>query len=134
MDLYLFDQFEDVTHLGAWLEKRGIPKIENILDELPTWGYIAFKDKAPIACAFLRTCEGGHAMIDGLTSNPDAPSQDRHQAIDALVEKLHQKAKELNVKNLYFFSLDTGTLERAQRHGYVKLPHTLMGLDLSSRG
>ena len=83
-----------------------------------------------IAVAFLRMVEGGYAHFDGLVTNPDAPSDLRHSAIDLLSAQTIELAKELKLKGLIAHSTDENTLTRSAKHGFIKSDAVLVVLDL----
>lgn len=120
----------EFTILNYWLEKRGHQQVEE--DSLPKIGYIVLDDDAPICVGFLRRCEGNFGFLDGLATNPEVPGPIRHVAIDALVTKIIMKATEIGLTNLIAWSLDKGTLERSETHGFVKSPYTLITKDLKA--
>ena len=99
-------------------------------DELPTIGFVAFGGGKMIATAFLRRVEGGFAQLDGLMTNPSASSQERHVALDLVVDKLIEHARGLKIKHLIAFSNDSSTLLRSKAHGFVKQPYTMIAVDL----
>ena len=120
---------EELNLLNSWLIYRGSPSVD--MRETAGIGYIAYEeikgdDDRPVAVAFLRRCEGGFGMLDGLCTNPSAPSEVRHIAIDKVVEKVIDRAKKYGMKHLLSWSLDAGTLERSQRHGFVRPPYVLI--------
>lgn len=121
-----------IPALNSWLKAHGHPI--PALIEYPELGYIACDANGPIAAGFLRRVEGGYAQIDGLTSNPGRNGADRHQAIDMVAETLIEKARSLKISAILVLSQDESTIMRSERHGFRKLPHTLLGVDLNSRG
>lgn len=101
-------------------------------DEIPEIGFIIYELDTPVATAFLRRCEGNYAQIDGLASNVKCSSEQRHSALDAAIQACILTAKELRISNLYAFSKDGPTIERSERHGFVKLPaYSLLAYDLN---
>lgn len=128
MKILKFNKKSHMRALASILSTRGsyVPTKE----ETPEIGYLALKGGIVVATAFLRRCEGGYAQIDGLTSNQHCPSQDRHVALNKVIQKCIEKAKELEIKQLFAFSMDSSTIERSIKMGFVKLPHTLLGIDI----
>lgn len=124
-------EFRIVDHISTirhWLSQRGLSCA--LADELPELGYIAFERDEPIAAGFIRKVEPHFAQLDGLITNPMALSADRHAAIDLVVSEIIKKSKELKIRQLLAVSVDEGTLERSKKHGFQKLPHTVIALDL----
>lgn len=113
-----------------YLRKAYIP----FKEEFPKIGYVAYKGNEPIAAAFLRIVEGDFAQIDGLCTNPEALPQDRSKANDLLIAQLIETAKEMgNIKTIVSYSLDKNTIMRAESHGFVATPHTVLALDLKAK-
>lgn len=102
----------------------------DLIHEIPKVGFIALRDKEPVASAFLRRLEYNYGMIDGLITNPNSLPEYRHFAIDALIDKIKEKAIDLGIRRLIAFSVDKSTLARSSRLGFVQLPDTLIALDL----
>ena len=102
-------------------------------DEMPTVGFVAKLDESPVAMGFIRRVEGSYGQLDGLVSNPSFPGDLRSQAIDIVVENIINKAKLMNLKSLTATSVDKFTLERSIKHGFVKLPHTVIIADLAQK-
>jgi hypothetical protein len=111
-----------------WLEARGMSAKGS--ENLPCVGYVALSEAKPVAIAFLRICEGSLAIIEGLTTNPEAPSAVRHNAINDLIMQLINDAKMLGVKQLLSYSIDGDTIKRSESYGFKLLPHSLIGMDL----
>jgi hypothetical protein len=118
--------------LRHWLTERAV-HIPND-DEIPSIGYILYTGNVPIAIGFLRLVEGGYGYIDSLATNPKAPATIRDKALDQIFTSLIEKAKELELKGLSGTSIDEKTLMRAQRHGFLALPHITMTLTLKDKG
>lgn len=93
---------------------------------MPEIGYTAYKDGTPIAVAFLRRCEGQVAILDSLCTNPKAKSEDRHEAIDLLVNKIIEQCDYMKIKSLFAFTVDEGILERSKKHGFIKQAHIVI--------
>lgn len=100
------------------------------LKEMPSIGYVAVLSGRLIAAVFLRKVEGGIAQIDTLVSNPTSTGEERHCAIDLVVEKVLEKAKKLNINGILFTSEDSGTIMRSHKYGFKKTRLTLMAVDL----
>lgn len=120
---------EDVPVLNEWLKIRGMKYLDP--KELPAIGFIVFDGETAICAAFLRRCEGNLGFIEGLASNPDIPGPIRHIAIDGVVSRVIQEAKDREMTNLMAWSVDTSTLERSAKHGFKKLQQTLIAKDLT---
>lgn len=102
----------------------------SLIPELPQFGLIAFIEGEPVAAGFLRQVEGGFAMLDGLISNPNKSSEERHEAIDGVVHGLTAMAQRTGLTKLIAFSEDEGTLKRSLEHGFVHMKHSFIVLNL----
>lgn len=123
--------FEHYDTMCEWLKLRNsyIPKI----GILPETGLVIFERGTPVAAGFLRKCEGSLAIFDGLVTDPNAESSQRNQALDLLVSQLIKTAKELELKGIIAWTREDVVLMRSYRHGFKKLPETVIALDLSSQ-
>lgn len=129
LTLKYFD-FSDIGDLNNWLKARGRAPQE--VSDLPAVGFVVLSEEIRVAACFLRRCEGGIGIVDGLTTNPDAPSELRHVSIDLVVKAICEEAKQREITQLIAWTVDKGTLERGcLRHGFQKSPHTFMAKDLS---
>jgi N-acetylglutamate synthase-like GNAT family acetyltransferase len=124
-----FDKCKHLDITNGWLEARNLKPV----DDVPELGFIAFERGEPIACAFIRRVEGGYAQLDGLTTNPDFPGDQRSTAIDSIVEHLMNKAKQLGIKSIYAHSVDLHTLLRSSKHGFEVTPQVLIVADLTQK-
>lgn len=117
--------------LGAWLKARNqrVP----LHNEMPALGFVVRSSDHAVAMGFIRRVEGGFGQLDGLCTNPHAPAKDRNDAIDLVVSKLLQSARELEIKGLVSTSIDKNTLERSLKHGFTQQPHSVIAIDLSAK-
>jgi hypothetical protein len=115
--------------IKSWAVKRLLSS--DILNDLPKIGFIAFDDdECAVACAFLRKCEGNVGILEGLMTNPECNSFDRHLAIDMSVKCLIKFSISRKYKVILAYSLDESTLARSSSHGFIRQEHTLIKLDL----
>jgi N-acetylglutamate synthase-like GNAT family acetyltransferase len=128
MEVLPFDHNSHAIALYLMLAKRAHP----IPHELPATGCVAVKDNQVIAACFLRKVEGGYGMIDGLVSHPDAPSKERHEALDLAIQYCIDQAKANGIKHLVSFCLNDSTTSRAERNGFVKQPHSMVTLSIKA--
>ncbi len=101
-----------------------------ILKDLPQIGYICFHHEVPIAIGFLRRMEGPYAILDSYMTNPHLDADIRNTALDKITESLLYYAKKNNVIKVLAFSLDSNTIQRALRHGFVQHSHVFTSLTL----
>lgn len=125
-----YDEDQDLHHINKWLQEHKRPEVDPY--DVPDIGFMANFKNRPIAAGFLRQIEGENALFDSLISNPGATSEFRHIAIDMVVNEIVRIARERGIRQILAFSIDEGTLKRAIRHNFVKLPHTVIALDLKN--
>ena len=101
--------------------------------EMPEYGYVVMSDDTIIATAFLRRIEGGFIQLDGLSTNPGMAPHIRNEAIELALSACYSKAKELGYTSILAMSMDSSTLLRSINHGFVRLPHALIVLDLTRK-
>lgn len=123
MTVYPYNPLHHEHIVAAWMIKRGLEPIR----DLPRIGFIAV-DSDYLAAAFLREIEGDYAFLDGLVSNPDMPGIDRNNALDLVVKATLEKAKERGFLGVMAYSKDDSTLKRSEKHGFSRLPFTMIGL------
>ena len=126
------EPFYSPTHLpilNSWLNARECPPAT----DLPVLGLVVSVDYENVAMGFLRFCEGGYALFDGLCTNPAMPPDTRSHALDLLVSSLIGKSKQLQLKGIMAWSKDKNTLERAAKHGFVESIDKFISLALTSK-
>lgn len=70
-------------------------------------------------------------MLDALCSDPNAESAHRHEALDAMISAVKEKAKSMGYQGIFAHTVDKGTLLRSIKHGFEATPHTLIVSDFS---
>lgn len=129
MDVIPYEAKLHNRYISQWLASRDLKN--NFANDLPEIGYITVDRNRPIAAGFIRRMEGNFAMLDSLITDPLAVAELRSKAIDLVVTKLIKEAKLLEIKHFFAFSKDANTIERSLKHGFMKLPDTVIGVDLS---
>ena len=115
----------DFQTLNQWLHAHNHQMVE--YTELPVSGYVVEDWGIPVAMAFLRMVEGDSAIAESLVTDPSAPLCKRVKAIDQIIEKLCQVAKDRGIKHLIATTVSTGVLTRiSKRHGFVKSEQILL--------
>lgn len=123
-----YEKSKHLAYVIDWLVLRGLdPAVSYDLAEV---GWVAYGTDYPVAIGFLRRMEGGHAMIDGLVTNPKATRAERNDGINDVILFLIDTAKTLGFKKLLAYSVDDGIINRSGIYGFTRLPHTLIGMDL----
>jgi hypothetical protein len=122
-----FNVDEHLKFINEWLIARNMHEITS--EDIPQLGYILFHENLPVVTAFLRVCEGDMGFLEGLTTNPEAHSLIRNIGIDAITNQIVKKSKDLGMKRIIAWSLDSGTLLRSEKHGFLRSPFTLIVRD-----
>lgn len=123
---YVKDKHQD--YLMAWLKARKMPPA--LAEDVPSIGLILFEGSLPIAIAFVRQAEGDIGYFEGLCTNPNVAAETRNIAVDALVLQIIETAKEFKMRMIRASTADNNTLTRALRHGFRKLPGTMIAIEL----
>lgn len=109
------------------LESQNYPDIGNITyNTLPKVGF-RYQD---IAFGFLRMVEGGYAQIDTLVSNANYPSEDRHEAVTAVVNELLRVAKYMELNGIICFTKEPSIIARAKELGFHLVDQTIIAKSL----
>lgn len=115
----------DFQLLNEWLDYHKHPMIE--LAELPMTGFVVEDQSEPISMAFLRMVEGDIAIAESLVTDFNAPLCKRTKAIDEVIEKLFQVAKDRGIKHLVATTDSSGVVARiSKRHGFNVSKQTLL--------
>jgi hypothetical protein len=115
--------------ISHWFDIREMDR--RGLLELPVFGCVVYNSDTPIAIGFLRQIEDGFAMFDSIITDPNQPAEMRNEALDFLFDGLIKKAKSINIKQIFGFTLDANTVERSLKHGFQKQHYTTAVLDLT---
>ena len=108
------------------LTKHGHPVPSE--DEIPAVGWVAMNNEYIVAIGFLRRMEGNHALLDGLTTNPEASPEARHLGLTGVVTALIKSAKELKIRQIVAYTLDESVVKRALVHGFSTTQHKTLVL------
>lgn len=126
-----FETVHQLKDLLCWLKHREayIP----IAQEMPKVGVMVYIDGTAVSACFLRMVEGGTAILDGLATNPESSSANRHEAIEAAVKSLIDTAKRMELKGIIAFTKDITVHMRAQNlHDFVATSDSVLTLSLRS--
>lgn len=120
-------KFKHYSLLTEMLEAQSCPWLSGVsYQTLPKIGYIVLLGKQPLAAGFLRRVEGGYGYIDTVVTNPHFGSQMRHQALEIIVKKLLEEAKDLRLRGLIGSTNDAGVLKRAKDLGFTEIDHRVL--------
>lgn len=116
--MILFDAKKHWNLLEVWWKERGF--IAPPLELLPPTGVIARVDGQFVCAGFLTKTDAGAAVLGHFVSDPEATSEHRHEALDAVISFLVQTAKFDNFKYA-FMSTNLPNLEtRYLAHNFIK--------------
>lgn len=101
----------DYEEMKSWYNKRNEDCIP--IHFLPKVGFII----PNICVGFLYQTDGKFGLIENFITNPDADKKDRHEALDLLIQKLLDTAKELNYTYIIATTNDESILKRGRRAG-----------------
>lgn len=96
------------------------------MDTLPKIGFIVLKNSIPISAGFLRKLEPCYGQIDTLVSNAEKTKEERHEALEIVVNCLIHFAKENGIKGLVCHTKDEGILKRAKSLGFHVVPEQII--------
>jgi hypothetical protein len=129
MDTIRFDFNTHFEHYNAMRVKHNM--VPASVSSIPALGFVVECNFVPVAYAFVRLVEGGYGQLDGFIVNPDFHGEQRDKALNMVTDACESKAKAIGITHLYAFCETKPPIERALRHGYAKLSHTIMVLDLT---
>lgn len=131
MNIRRFDLKTDRKYAVELMLKRGLNL--NLLNDLPQLGLIALDLPTPGAMGFLRRMEGDQYIFDSLITNPDLEPEVRDVLLDKLVTELVALASSQAITKILAYTVDNNVIERAKKHGFEVLPHTVLSLDRGSK-
>lgn len=117
---------KDFEVIDKWQKLRGL----NLTCRagLPSTGLVVLDDNEPIACGFLRKCEGNLAIIDSVITNPELSLKKRSKAIDILFERLIELSKEFGIDQIVGITTKSGMIKKSKKHGFIESNYKLMTL------
>ncbi len=107
----------DKVSIGRWLKKLN--------SEQQPMPYNAFVVPG-VAAMGLRFIDEQYALIDSMVTNPHCSSSVRHKALDSLYNHIFKCIDSMGISSLIGFTVHGDALERAKRHGFKVLPHTVL--------
>ena len=105
---------EDFDSICEWYDARGVecPKAH----QLPSIGYIV----PGVAAGFLYKTDSTICLIEGLISNPEAPTFKRSEAIDLVIAEILKEAERLGFDKIFGFTSYESVVTRVVRHGFMR--------------
>lgn len=112
-------QFDAKKHwllLQLWWSERkfNCPPLEL----MPQTGYLVSLNDQAVCAGFLTLTDAGVAVMGHFVSDPRVPGEHRHGALDLLISKLIDKAKQSQFKYLFCSTNLPDLEERFKRHGF----------------
>lgn len=103
----------DKEQINNWFYLR---KLNNLpLINLPQIGYIV----PDVAAGFLIKTDFNFCILEPFFSNPEAPKEVRDEALDQIIIKLTEYAKNNKFSALYGFSTSVPMIKRGLKHGFT---------------
>ena len=102
----------DIRAIKEWYRWRG--EHFNGFRLLPPIGLIV----PNVAAGWLVQTDAGLAMLEGYITNPEASSEKRNAALDAITQGLISRAHKLGYTSVVALFTDDGIGSRAGRHGF----------------
>lgn len=121
---------DDYDLIASWLFQRNIDLWQK--SYVPKVGFVATVDEKPVAMGFIRDVEGNLCMLDGLITDPTQLPEVRNKAIDSVVKKLIDTAKELNYMGMIALTVEETVIKRSLRHNFIVTNQAVIALDLRS--
>lgn len=112
-------QHSDLSSLNKWLKKRAHPQVQ--WSDMPEYSFII----PGVASASLRRCEGEVGILDSIVTNPYTSALIRNAALNQLFKACLGIS---SFKRIIGFTVDAHTHERALKHGFRQLPHSVYSL------
>ena len=97
----------DRKEVDEWRKRHLLPAWTSAM--YPRLGFI----EPGVAVVFLYLCEGGLGLVEGLLTNPDAPSEARHKAFSDGWRMLTAEAKAAGVRRLIALTANFASTKRS---------------------
>jgi hypothetical protein len=112
MEARPYNATEDYPTISSWWRERDFPTIPE--HHLPKTGVVV----GDVAAGFLYATDGGIAIMEWVTTNPAASSEQRHLALGILVNELCEQARAQGFSMMFASVGDVGLISRYQEHGF----------------
>jgi hypothetical protein len=116
MTVAAFNPEHYTSVVGLW-RARAFPPLPP--EALPPTGCCIMKGNCLIAAGFLYLSDSTIAWTEWLTTNPDAAAQERHEALDLIIEYLETSARAAGRRILFVSLADAGLIKRFTSHGFA---------------
>lgn len=88
-------------------------------EALPQHGIIAYKNSEIAAAGFLYASDSTIAWLEFIVTNPAVSSEDRHEALTLIIERLLEMARAAGFTHVFSSLRDPGLIARYQAHGFA---------------
>lgn len=119
---------DDFITLNMWRRERDLADVS--FDEIPECGFMASHFDRPLACSFLRRCEGGFGIMDSVVADKYADGALKSEALDLLFEAVINQARDFRMTNVVGFTVKNSMIKKAKSFGYKESDHKLMVLEI----
>jgi hypothetical protein len=119
---------DDFITLNMWRRERDLADVS--FEELPECGFMASHFDRPIACAFLRRCEGGFGIMDSVIADKYVDGSLKSQGLDLLFEFITNQARDFKMTNVLGFTVKNSMIKKSKSFGYKESDHKLMVLEI----
>lgn len=102
---------KDLGNIISWYRVRNLPSP-------PSWSLSKYGLMVPgVAAGFLYRTDSGLALVEGLITNPDAPSMVRGRALELVLRNLVAVARDMGFHMVLGFVQSSGSAALARRCG-----------------
>lgn len=116
MNVRNFSPVKDYLMICEWWVEHGWPVCP--LNFLPETGLIMEEDGKPFCVGFIYGTDSDFCLMEFIVSNPKSDKEKRSLAIDELIEKLLERAKEQGYRAVYSFAQNQSLLARCVKQGF----------------
>lgn len=93
----------------SWWEREGWPQLP--LEVLPKTGVVISVNGKPASMGWFYKTDSAFGYLEWIVANPDIRGEQRHAALNKLIEELLSRAKEAGFK-LIFMSIENESLKK----------------------
>ena len=120
-----YDAERHLEIIQGWHNRRGVAPYP--WECLPKFGLVVYDDARPMACVFIRSCEGQVAMMDHVLANDELPPGGARDAIDLIFDHAEQiVGTEMGAKLFITWSSRDSMLRRSRERGFALIPTTVI--------
>lgn len=117
MKARMFHVEHDYPLVSSWWTAHHWPSVPPGM--LPKTGFVVEDETQGYCAGFLYRTDSGFGLLEWVVSNPHSPWEKRSLAIDLLIAKLLERAKELGMEAVLSMTSNSGLLKRYERAGFI---------------